>query len=205
MLVIITLDLVFVHVGEAMRLRTRTWNMLAAAMLLIAASDAVAQTAKIGKNPIQRGEYLSIVGGCNDCHSPKLMTPNGPATDPARILSGHPATERLPSVPPGVLGPGKWMAMTNDGLTAWVGPWGISFAANLTPDDETGIGRWTVHQFIQTMRTGKHLGVGRPVLPPMSTAGLAVMTDADLKALFSYLKSLQPVKNQVPAPIPPGP
>jgi len=172
-------------------------------MLLIAASGALAQTAKTGKSPIQRGEYLSIITGCNDCHSPKLMTPNGPATDPARILSGHPATERLPPVPPGVLGPGKWMAMTNDGLTAWVGPWGTSFAANLTPDAETGMGRWTVQQFIQTLRTGKHLGVGRPVLPPMPAAELAAMTDADLKALFSYLKSLRPVKNLVPAPIPP--
>src|SRR5271170_7332035 len=166
-----------------MRLRTRIWNVLAAAMLLIAASDALAQTAKIGKNPLQRGEYLSIVGGCNDCHSPKLMTPNGPSTDPARILSGHPATEQLSAVPPGVLGPGKWMALTNDGLTAWVGPWGTSFASNLTPDDETGIGRWSVQQFIQTMRTGKHLGVGRPILPPMPSKALAAMTDADLKAL----------------------
>jgi len=199
------MDVAFVRGTKTILLRTCIWNMLVAAMLLIGTAAALAQTTKVAKNPVERGRYLSIVGGCNDCHSPKLMTPNGPATDPARILSGHPATERLPSVPPGVLGPGKWMAMTNDGLTAWVGPWGISFAANLTPDDETGIGRWTVHQFIQTMRTGKHLGVGRPVLPPMSTAGLAAMTDADLKALFSYLKSLQPVKNLVPAPIPPGP
>jgi mono/diheme cytochrome c family protein len=172
---------------------------------MAATSAALAQTAKIGKHQIERGKYLSIVGDCNDCHSPKLMTPNGPTTDPARILSGHPATERLPSVAPGVLGPGKWMAMTNDGLTAWVGPWGISFASNLTPDAETGIGRWTVQHFIQTLRTGKHLGVGRPILPPMPTEELGAMTDADLKALFSYLKSLQPVKNLVPAPIPPSP
>ena len=188
-----------------MRLRTRIWNTLAVAILVVATPAALAQTAKSGKNPVERGKYLSIVVGCNDCHSPKLMTPNGPKTDPTRILSGHPATERLPSVPPGVLGPGKWMAMTNDGLTAWVGPWGISFAANLTPDAETGIGRWSVQQFIQTLRTGKHLGVGRPLLPPMPAEELAAMTDTDLKALFSYLKSLQPVKNLVPAPIPPGP
>ena len=188
-----------------MRVTTRICKSLAVVMLMAAASNAVAQTAKMDKGVIQRGKYLSIVGGCNDCHSPKLMTPNGPATDPARILSGHPATERLPSVPHGELGPGKWMAMTNDGLTAWVGPWGISFASNLTPDAETGIGRWTVQQFIQTLRTGKHLGGDRPILPPMPTEELAAMTDADLKALFSYLKSLQPVKNLVPAPIPPGP
>jgi cytochrome c553 len=127
---IITLHVPFVRGRKTMRLRTRIWNILAAAMFLVATPAALAQTAKIGKNTIERGKYLSIVGGCNDCHSPKMMTPNGPTTDPARILSGHPATERLPSVPPGVLGPGKWMAMTNDGLTAWVGPWGISFACH---------------------------------------------------------------------------
>jgi hypothetical protein len=186
-----------------MRLRTHIRNILSLAMLLVVASATVAQTAKMGKDPIQRGKYLSIVSGCSDCHSPKVMTPNGPATDPARILSGHPATAPLPSVPSGVLGPGKWMAMTNDDLSAWVGPWGISFASNLTPDAETGMGLWTVEQFIQTMRTGKHLGIGRLVLPPMPTEALAAMTDSDLKALFSYLKSLKAIKNLVPAPIPP--
>jgi mono/diheme cytochrome c family protein len=184
-----------------MKLTIRIWSFLATTTLLVAAPVALAQAAKSGRTPLHRGEYLSILGGCNDCHSPKLMTPNGPALDPEKILSGHPATEQLPAVPSGVLGPGHWMAMTNDSLTAWVGPWGTSFAANLTPDAETGMGRWTLRQFIQTMRTGKHLGFGRPVLPPMPT--LAALTDADLKALFSYLKSLKPVRNLVPAPVPP--
>lgn len=93
--------------------------------------------------------------------------------------------------------------MTNDDLTAWVGPWGISFAANLTPDVETGLGGWTAAQFIQSMRTGKHLGVGRPILPPMPVSALAAMTDPDLNAMFAYLKSLKPIKNLVPAPMPP--
>ena len=56
------------------------------------------------------------------------------------------------------------MSATN---TAWAGPWGVSFTANLTPDKETGLGDWTEEQFIATMRTGKHQGKGRPVLPPM--------------------------------------
>ncbi len=88
-------------------------------------------------------------------------------------------------------------------LHPWAGPWGISFAANLTPDAATGLGGWTATQFIQTMRTGKHLGAGRPILPPMPVYALAAMTDPDLKALFAYLKSLKPVQNQVPAPVPP--
>ena len=176
---------------------------LTAVTLLTTASALMAQTAPAGKDQIKRGEYLSIIGGCNDCHTPKLMTPKGPAPDPARLLSGHPANASIAPVPPGVLGAGKWAAMTNDDLTAWVGPWGISFAANLTPDVETGLGGWTAAQFIQSMRTGKHLGVGRPILPPMPVSALAAMTDPDLNAMFAYLKSLKPIKNLVPAPMPP--
>jgi mono/diheme cytochrome c family protein len=186
-----------------MRMGIRSWKTLATAMLLTAATGVAAQSANTGKDQIKRGEYLVIIAGCNDCHSPKLITPKGPAPDPARRLSGYPANAPLPPVPPAALGPGKWTAMTNDDLTAWVGPWGISFAANLTPDIATGLGGWTAEQFIQTMRAGKHLGVGRPLLPPMPVGALAAMTNPDLKALFAYLKSLKPIQNQVPAPIPP--
>ncbi|HEY1461040.1 MAG TPA: hypothetical protein VGH59_13395 [Casimicrobiaceae bacterium] len=94
--------------------------------------------------------------------------------------------------------------MTNGDFTAWAGPCGISFAANLTPDKATGLGGWTAEQFIQSTRTGKHLGVGRPILPPMPIASLATLTDADLKAIFAYLKSIKPISNQVPPSLPPG-
>lgn len=183
---------------------TWTRDLFVATALLTVAATGMAQTAAAGNDQIKRGEYLSIIGGCNDCHTPKLMTSQGPVPDPARLLSGHPANAPLAPVPPGVLGPGKWAAMTNDGLTAWVGPWGISFAANITPDVATGLGSWTAKQFVDSMRTGKHLGIGRPILPPMPLASLAAMTDVDLKAVFAYLKSLKPIKNQVPAPLPPA-
>jgi hypothetical protein len=101
-----------------------------------------------------------------------------------------------------VLGPTQWGATNTSDLTAWAGPWGVSFAANLTPD-MTGLGGWTAQQFIQTMRTGKHVGIGRDLLPPMPWLNLEVLTDADLKALFAYLQSLKPISNQVPQPIPP--
>jgi hypothetical protein len=100
-------------------------------------------------------------------------------------------------------GPDKWGAITTSDLTAWAGPWGISFTSNLTPDVQTGMGGWTAESFIKTMRTGKHLGVGRPLLPPMPWSSLAVLTDQDLKAVFAYLKSLKPMQNQVPEPLPP--
>jgi hypothetical protein len=131
------------------------------------------------------------------------MTAKGPAPDGTRLLSGHRSDAKLPSVPVGALGPGQWGAITNNDLTAWAGPWGVSFAANLTPDKDTGLGAWTASQFIQTMRTGKHLGVGRPVLPPMPWQDLAVLTDRDLSAVFAYLMSLKPIPNLVPPPIAP--
>ena len=175
---------------------------LASAILI--ASVAAAQNMGAASQA-KRGEYLVTFGGCHDCHSPKVMTANGPAPDKTRLLSGHRADAQLPPIPPGVVGaaPNQWAALTNGDLTAWVGPWGVSFAANLTPDKATGLGGWTVDQFIKTMRTGKHLGMGRPILPPMPWFDIAVLSDADLKAIFAYLKTVPPVQNPVPAPMPP--
>jgi hypothetical protein len=98
------------------------------------------------------------------------------------------------------------MVTTNDSLTAWAGPWGVSFAINLTPDVETGIGEWSEESFIRLARTGKHQGQpnGRDILPPMPWFNMKELTDADLKAMWAYLRSLQPVKNQVPLPVLPG-
>jgi mono/diheme cytochrome c family protein len=151
---------------------------------------------------IERGQYLVTVGGCNDCHSPKKITPKGPVPDEARLLSGHPADEKLPEVPPNIFGPDKWGAITNNNLTGWVGPWGTSYTSNLTPDPETGTGVWNEELFIRILRTGKFMGAGRDILPPMPWQEYAKLTDADLKAIFVYLKSLKPVKNQVPASVP---
>jgi hypothetical protein len=80
----------------------------------------------------------------------------------------------------------------------------VSFTANLTPDKETGLGTWTEENFIQTIRTGRHLGRGRPILPPMPAPVYANFTDEDLGSIFAYLQSLPPRKNQVPTPWPPA-
>lgn len=165
-------------------------------------ASALSGAASAAQGEVARGEYLVMLGGCNDCHSPKTMTPQGPALDTARLLSGHRANSPLPAVPAGVIGPSGWGALTNHELTAWAGPWGVTFAANLTPD-KTGIGGWTEQQFIQTLRTGKHLGVGRQILPPMPWQPIGHLTDSDLKAIYAYLKSLKPVDNLVPQPLPP--
>lgn len=149
---------------------------------------------------VARGKYLVQLGGCADCHSRKEMTEKGPVDDPKMMLAGHPEGLVLP---PPSHDAGPWFAATA-GMTAWTGPWGISYASNLTPDPETGLGDWTEAEFIAALRTGKHRGAGRPILPPMPWQPLGEATDTDLRAIFAYLRSLPPVKNRVPEPQPPA-
>jgi mono/diheme cytochrome c family protein len=166
-------------------------------------TDAFAEDKAKHEEQIKRGEYLVQYGGCHDCHSPKVMTPQGPQPDPVRGLSGYPADSKLPELPEGILGPDKWGAVTTNDLTAWFGPWGVSYAANLTPDKQTGMGSWTAELFIKSMRTGKHFGEGRDILPPMPWFSIAALTDEDLTAVFAYLGTIKPIKNLVPVPVPP--
>lgn len=150
---------------------------------------------------IQKGQYLVTVSGCNDCHTPKKMTPQGPVPDEAFQLSGHPQNSVLPEFDTSYVGPGKWILM-NQNLTAFVGPWGMSFAANLTPDEQTGLGLWQEQNFIDALHTGKHMGKGRAILPPMPWFNLAKAKTEDLRAIFAYLKSIKPIKNLVPGVVP---
>lgn len=154
---------------------------------------------------VTRGKYLTTIGSCNDCHSPKKFGPKGMSLDEDRLFSGHPEGSVIPPVDAKALKPGSWVLFAGD-LTAAVGPWGISYSANLTPDSTTGIGAWSEETFVKTLRTGKHLGQegGRPILPPMPWEMVKQMTDEDLKAVYTYLQSLPPVKNRVPAPVPPA-
>jgi hypothetical protein len=101
-----------------------------------------------------------------------------------------------------MIGPGKWSA-TEKHLGAWVGPWGISYASNLTPDKATGIGTLTEEMFVKCLREGKYMGVGRPLLPPMPWQVYGMKTDQDLKAIYAYLMSVKPIHNEVPQPTTP--
>ncbi len=158
-------------------------------------------TAEADISPVQRGEMLVKAGGCHDCHSPKKMTDMGPIPDPDRLLSGHPANEQLGEYD---LNTAKSFILFSQGLTAAIGPWGTSFSANLTPDD-TGIGSWTEAQFLTAIKHGKYKGMddSRPLLPPMPWEAISHFPDSDLKAIFAYLKTIKPVQNIVPSPIPP--
>jgi len=156
---------------------------------------------------VKRGEYLVTFGSCHDCHTPKIEGAGGmPTVDTKRLLSGHPADLPYPKWTPDDLKERNTLAMTTPMLTAWAGPWGVSFAANLTPDKETGLGEWNENTFIQAIRSGKHQGQpnGRDILPPMPWNFIKEATDDDLKAIWAYLRSIPPVKNQVPFPVPPG-
>jgi Cytochrome c len=158
------------------------------------------------ENSIERGKYLVTLGGCNDCHTPKIVGPGGAIEfDTKLLLSGHPENAPHPMWTPEDAKQKNVLTTTNDMLTAWAGPWGVSFASNLTPDKGTGIEEWSEAGFIQMARTGKHQGQpnGRDILPPMPWFNMKDLTDADLKAIWAYLRSIPPVKNQVPFPLPP--
>jgi cytochrome c553 len=178
----------------------------AAVVIACNSSDNTAATTETNDNsktdaqdPVSRGQYLVTVAGCNDCHSPKIMTAMGPVFDSTKLLSGHPAGSPLPPI-----AKTDWILMAPD-ITAFVGPWGISYTANLTSDSATGIGAWPEQSFINAIRTGKHLGNpnDRDILPPMPWNIIREMTDADLKAVYAYLQSLPPINNKVPAPVAP--
>lgn len=180
--------------------------VMAALTLLILALLGACQTPDRDKNTelsneelIRRGAYLVDVGACNECHSPKVMTPKGPVPDKSRLLSGHPKDEKLPPVE----NTNNWVLFSL-GATTFIGPWGQSFSANLTPHD-TGIGSWSFDQFKKAIRHGKYKGLdgSRELLPPMPWQLYKNITSEDLLALFTYLKSLTPIDNLVPSHIAP--
>jgi len=148
-----------------------------------------------------RGEYLVKTIGCSDCHTPMKMGPAGPEPDVTRFLSGHP--EQMGPLPPAKAN-GPWLWSGAATMTAFTGPWGVSYAANLTPDQNTGLGIWTEQMFVTALRTGKHMGVSRPIMPPMPWPAFRNASDEDLKAIYAYLRTVKPIVNHVPDYQPPA-
>ena len=163
------------------------------------------QSAATEAERVKRGEYLVGMIGCDDCHTPKKFTPQGAEPDLSRRFMGHPAEEPFSSDDKKKqLIAEQQVAIFNPGLTAFAGLWGVSYAANLTPDD-TGIGTWTEAQFFKAIREGKSKGLDgtRPLLPPMPWPIYRNMTDEDLRSVFAYLKTVKPIQNVVPKPVGP--
>ncbi len=152
---------------------------------------------------IARGRQLVSLGGCHDCHTPKIFDASGMHLDESRLLSGHPNGSPLPVLDERVFQPGHWTYF-NEHLTASVGMWGMTFSRNLTPH-ETGLKGWTPEVFIATMRSGKHMGIehGRPIMPPMPWENLKDLPEEDLITIFKFLQSLPPIDNYVPEPMNP--
>ena len=169
-------------------------------------APALSAPAAVMQSQVERGRTLVTVGGCNDCHTTKKLGPKGPEPDMSRELSGHP--ENVKVTAPFTPAPGSpWTIAANDNLTAWSGPWGVSFAANLTPDRNTGMGAggpWTEEVFVRALKTGKHMGTSRDILPPMPWNMYAQLSDDDLKAIWAYLQTIPAITNHVPDPIPPA-
>ncbi len=158
------------------------------------------------ESQVKWGEHLVIIGGCNDCHTPKKMGPNGPEDDMSLMLSGHPA--QMPPPAFDLKEAAKKGLILTQTFTAWMGPWGITYAANIT-SDSTGIGMWTEAQFLKALKEKKWMGLDntRPLLPPMSMMPATRMSDDEMKALYAYLKTTTPIKNVQPAAVllpPPG-
>ena len=170
----------------------------AAAVLTFAPPAKAADKGGSSAAKVARGKYLVSTSGCMDCHTPMKMGPNGVEFDMGRMLSGHPDNLKMPPAP--TLPEGPWLVVSAATNTAFAGPWGVSFTANLTPDPETGLGKWTARDFKATIRTGRHMGRGRAVLPPMPIQVYKNFTDADLEAIFAYLQTIPAVKNEVPEP-----
>jgi hypothetical protein len=148
---------------------------------------------------IKRGSYLVNAMGCDDCHSPKKFGPQGMELDMEHRFGGHLAGSKLRKPNTSVMKDG-YMLFALD-LTSAVGPWGQSYAANIS-SDATGIGNWTEEQFFRAIREGKSKGLkeSRPLLPPMPWFVYKNLNDTDIKSIFAYLKSTKPVENRVPGP-----
>jgi mono/diheme cytochrome c family protein len=157
-------------------MNTRIPSVLALLTLVTAFSLALISCAKQTPAPgavtdaekIARGRYLTVVAGCNDCHTPGYLYG---VPDTTRLLSGS--------------------------ELGWKGPWGVSYARNLTPDPQTGIGAWSETDIVTAIRTGRRPD-GRMLMPPMPWTDFASLTDDDAVSIAKYLKSIPPVPHKMP-------
>ena len=185
------------------RMRVIGW-MLVLGMLVMLPAIVLAvgrRRAAAADERVARGRYLVSVIGCNDCHTPLKIGPDGPEPDMSRFLSGHPEAFK---VTPPAASQGAWLWSAAATNTAFAGPWGVSYTANLTPDRNTGLGIWTEDMFVSAIRTGRHMGTSREIAPPMPWPAFRNATDDDLKSIFAFLRTVRPISNHVPDYQPPA-
>jgi hypothetical protein len=154
---------------------------------------------------VELGERLVASHDCILCHTPKMMTDQGPVPNPDLLLSGHPGDQTLSDFPMSLesVMTGQWILATGS-FTSYVGPWGITYSGNLTPADE-GLGNWTLEAFDNALRQGWYKGIpnGRRLQPPMPWEAFSHLTDQEVEAIYLYLSTIKPVSNVSPPYIPP--
>ena len=171
-------------------------------LIIFAFSNLSAQDQGAGVDEIEKGRIITEIFGCVDCHSPKIMEGEFLVNDPDKLFSGHPQDNVLPKFSPDIIGPDKWRGLFTDDMTAWGGPWGISYSANLTPDKKTGIGKLTEENFVSILNIGIHSNMNRKLMQPMPWKEISELEDEDIKAVYKYLRTVKPVKNKVPESVP---
>jgi mono/diheme cytochrome c family protein len=148
------------------------------AMAAASAQAPVAPDAASAQSPLARGTYL--MNGIVACGNCHTpQTPQGPVA-------------------------GKEFA----GGTPFREGFGVAYAPNITPDPETGIGKWTDQQIITAIREGKRPD-GTIIGPPMPIPLYRDMSDADVQAIVAYIRAVPPVVNKVAkseykVPLPPA-
>jgi mono/diheme cytochrome c family protein len=120
---------------------------------------------------IARGKYLVSVIACSDCHTDGALAGK---PDMAHFLGGSSIGFQMPGL-------------------------GYFYSPNLTPDKDTGLGNWTEAQIVNALTKGIRPD-GRELAPIMSWRSFANLTPEDAYAIAAYLKSLPPVKHEVPGP-----
>ena len=146
--------------------------LLFAAALGIAGGTGSKATSNQSKQ-VARGEYLVTAMGCGDCHTPGTLYGS---PDFSRRLSGS--------------------------ELGWKGPWGVTYARNLTPD-ETGLAKWSEKDIVNALRTGMRPD-GSVLQPPMPWPNLVRLSDEDAYAVAAYLKSLPAISHKVPDRVAPS-
>ena len=149
----------------------RSFRTFAAVFVFSAGLIAPLDAADAAQTQVQRGKYLVSIIPCTDCHTPGTFLGK---PDMQRYLGGSDVGFEVPGM-------------------------GIFYGPNLTPDNETGLGKWTKEQIATAITTGKRPD-GRILAPPMPVELFKHLTHADALAIATYLKSLPPVKNRVPGP-----
>ena len=175
---------------------------LALVVLITNIPDLVASKDIDKENKIKFGKLLTQEFGCVDCHTPKIIINNQILIDESRMFSGHPQDKILPVFPPELVGPRKWEGLYIADMTAWGGTWGISYAANLTPDKKTGIGNLSEENFISILSLGIHSNLSREILPPMPWNQISRLNEEEIGAIYLYLRTIKPIKNKVPESVP---